>query len=74
MVGVLGEAWRTGRCCLEGYAESQVTVVCDDHWDHGGVCGSTGVCIGGVSEKRGGTGEPYSGSATGSHGGTGVPP
>ena len=54
MVGVLGEAWRTGRCCLKGYAGLQVTV----YWDHGGVRGSTGVCIGRVSEKRGGIGEP----------------
>ena len=70
MVGVLGVAWRSGRCCLEGYAELQVTV----YWDQGGMRGSTGVCMGGVSGKRGGTGEPYSGSATGSHGGTGVSP
>ena len=34
MVGVLGEAWRTGRCCLEGYA--------DCRWRCTGI---TGVCV-----------------------------
>ena len=70
MVGVLGVAWRSRRCCLEGYVELQVTVC----WDHGGMRGSTGVSMMGVPGKRGGTGEPYSGSATGSHGGIGVLP
>ena len=70
MVAVLGVAWRSGRCCLEGYVALQVTV----YWDHGGMRGSTGVRIVGVLGKRGGTGEPYSGSTTGSHGGAGVSP
>ena len=54
MVGVLGMAWRSGRCCHEGYAELQVTV----YWRHGGMRGGTGVCMVGVPGKRGGTGEP----------------
>ena len=33
MVGLLGMAWRSGRCCLEGYAALQVTV----YWGPG-VC------------------------------------
>ena len=42
MVGVLrmgGDFWR---CCLEGYAELQVTV----YWCHGGMRGGTGVFMG----------------------------
>ena len=70
MVGVLRMAWRSGRCCLEGYAELQVTV----YWGHGSMRGSTGVRTVGVSGKRGGTGGPYSGGAAESHGGTGVSP
>ena len=70
MVGVLGIPWRSGRCCLEGYAGLQVTV----YWGHGGMHGSTGVRMVGVPGMRGGTGEPYSGGAAESHGGTGVSP
>ena len=70
MVGVLGVAWRSGRCCHEGYVALQVTV----YWDRRGMLGSTGVRMVGVPGKRGGTGEPYSGGTTGSHGGTGVSP
>ena len=32
MVGVFGEAWRSGRRCLEGYAELQMTV----YWEQRG--------------------------------------
>ena len=39
MVGVLGMAWRSGRCCLEEYAELQMTV----YWRQGGMRGGTGV-------------------------------
>ena len=70
MVGVLGMAWRSGRCCHEGYAELQVTV----YWCHGGMRGGTWVRMVGVSRTRGGTGEPYSGGKAESHGGTGVSP
>ena len=38
MVGVLGMAWRSGRCYHEGYAEWKVTV----YWRHGGMRGGTG--------------------------------
>ena len=44
------------------------------YWDHGGMRGSIGVRMVGVPGKRGGTGEPYSGSTPGSHGYTGVSP
>ena len=70
MVGVLGMAWRSGRCWLKGYAELQVTV----YWGHGVMRGSTWVRMVGVPGKRGVTGEPYSGGAAESHGGTGVSP
>ena len=40
MVGVLGMAWRSGRCCHEGYAELKVTV-----YGHGGMRGGTGRCF-----------------------------
>ena len=59
MVGVLRMAWRSGRCCLEGYAELQATV----YWGHGGMRGSTRVRMVGIPGKRGGTEEPYSGGA-----------
>ena len=45
MVGVLRMTWRSGRCCLEGYAELQVTV----YWGHGGMRGSNGVRMVGVT-------------------------
>ena len=70
MVGVLGMAWQSGRWCLEGYAELQVTV----YWGHGGMRGSTGVRMVGVSGKHSGTGEPYSRGVAESHGGTEVSP
>ena len=70
MVGVLGMAWRSRRCCHEGYAELQMTV----YWRHGGMCGVTGVRMVGVPGTRGGTGEPYCGRNAESHGGTGVSP
>ena len=44
------------------------------YWGHGGMPGSTGVRMVGVPGKRGGTGEPYTGGAAESHGGTGVSP
>ena len=70
MVGVLGMAWRSGRCYHEGYAELQVTV----YWRHGDMRGGTGVRMVGVQGIRGGTGEPYCGDNAESHGGTGVSP
>ena len=39
MVGVLGMAWRSGRCYHEGYAELPMTV-----YGHGGMRGGTGRC------------------------------
>ena len=39
MVGVLGMAWRSGRCYQEGYAELKVRM-----YDHGGMRGGTGRC------------------------------
>ena len=54
MVGVLRMAWRSGRCCHEGYAELQVTVC----GRHGGMRGGTGVRIVGIPRTCSGTGEP----------------
>ena len=70
MGGILGMAWRSGRCYPEGYAELRVTV----YWAHGGMRGGTGVRMVGVPGKRGGTGKRYSGDAAESHGGSGVSP
>ena len=70
MVGVLGMARRSGRCCLEGYAELQMTV----YRRHGGMRGGTGVRMVGVPGTRGGTGEPYCGGNAESHGAHGVSP
>ena len=70
MVGVVRMAWRSGSCCPEGYRELQVTV----YWGHKGMRGSTGVRMVRVPQKRGGTGELYSGGAAEWHGGTGCPP
>ena len=39
MVGVLGMAWRSGRCYQEGYAGLKVTA-----YGHGGLRGGTGRC------------------------------
>ena len=47
-MGVLRMALRSGRCCLEGYAELQVT----EYWGHGGMRGSTGVRTVGVTGIR----------------------
>ena len=67
MAGVLEMAWQPGRSTHGGHAEFKVTV-----YRHlGGIRGGTGVRTLGV---HGGTGEPYSGGATGMHGGTGVSP
>ena len=54
MVGVHRMTWRLRRCCLQGYADLQVTV----YWGHGGMRGTTGVRMVGVPGKCGGTGEP----------------
>ena len=70
MAGVLEMVWRSGRSYHQGYAEFKVTV----YWRHAGMRGGTWVRMVGVQGIRGGTGEPYSGGATGSHGGTGVSP
>ena len=70
MAGVLEVAWRSGRSYHEGYEEFKATV----YWRHGGMRGGTGVRMVGVQGIRGGTGEPYCGGATGSHGGTGLSP
>ena len=67
MAGVLETARQPGRSTHEGHAEFKVTVYCR----LGGIRGGTGVR---TVEVRGGTGEPYSGGATGLHGGTGVSP
>ena len=70
MVGVPRMAWRSGRCCHEGYAELQVSV----YWRHGVMRGGTRVRIAGIPRPRGGTGEPYCGGNAELHGGTGVSP
>ena len=57
MVGVLGMAWRSGRCSHEGYADLHVTV----YWRHGGMRGGTGVRMVGVPRTRGGTGNRTAG-------------
>ena len=67
MAGVLETAWQPGRSTHGEHAEFKVTV----YWRLGGIRGGTGVRTVGV---RGGAGEPYSGGATGMHGGTGVSP
>ena len=67
MVGVLETAWQPGRSTHEGHAEFKVTV----YWRLGGLRGGTWVR---TVRVLGSTGEPYSGGATGMHGGTGVSP
>ena len=66
MAGVLGNAWRYGRCYHGGYKAVQKTV----YWKYRGTHGSTGVRMMGVPGMRGGTGEQYGASITGSLGGT----
>ena len=79
MVGVLGMAWRSGRCYQQGYAELKVTM-----YDHGGMRGGTGRCsLEGHAElrvtvywghrgMRGSTGVRMVG-VPGARGGTGAP-
>ena len=67
MAGVLETALRLGGSTHGGHVEFKVTV----YWRLGGIRGGNGVHTVGV---RGGTGEPYSGGATGMHGGNGVSP
>ena len=63
MAGVLETTWQPRRSTHEGHAEFKVTV----YWRLGGIPRGTGVRTVGI---RGGTGEQYSGGATGRHGGT----
>ena len=78
-VGVLGMAWRSGRCYQEGYAGLKVTV-----YGHGGMRGGTGRCslegyaelqvtvYWGHGDMRGSTGVRMVG-VQGIRGGTGEP-
>ena len=70
MVGVLGIAWRYGRCCHGRYMAARKTV----YWGYKGTHGSIGIRMVGVPGMRGGTRVQYGGSITGSLGGTGVFP